>query len=433
MIYVFDDDEEMGECCGCPLSPAGLESFSVKHDLTSNFIFGNNPDANGVGSIAVVATGSNTDYVSAGPSNGHNCPITQSGACYAGCDPTTQPGYPVTPANNLLGGITHNQQVGFDGGATVGLTEIPLFDDAGGDPNNLVYLQNECFPLVIMPLAAACNCPVIPPPPTSPTPTATPTPTRDRDSVADADRNAYSDADADRDSDRDRNSDRDADADRNAYSDGDPDCDGYSDPDADAYSDPDGDRDANTYPTPTATATNTATPTVTPTPAVPAPQSGNSNNTPDGDVGIGVSAGGASTTLNSLVVLTIDVFAEHQRNVPHGNAANDEWDNKSCVTLITSTPVGSSPVKMVQYIYWHIIGSGETGFGGPSFNFAFTGDGTPANCHTANTAGCFRATGVGINYNGTCTEDTPSPCPLTDAGVVTAGKQIWHHNRNLDG
>ncbi len=70
---------------------------------------------------------------------------------------------------------------------------------------------------------------------------------------------------------------------------------------------------------------------------------------------------------------------------------------------------------MIQYIYWHVIGSGETGFGGPSFDFMLTGDGTPANCHTADTAGCFRATGVGINYNGTCTEDTPSPCPLTDS------------------
>jgi hypothetical protein len=29
MIYVFDDDQEMGECCGCPISPAGIETWSV--------------------------------------------------------------------------------------------------------------------------------------------------------------------------------------------------------------------------------------------------------------------------------------------------------------------------------------------------------------------------------------------------------------------
>ena len=86
-------------------------------------------------------------------------------------------------------------------------------------------------------------------------------------------------------------------------------------------------------------------------------------------------------------------------------------------------PVGS-PVDMVQYLYWHIIGSGETGFGGPRFAFMLTGDGMPENCKTANTPGCFRATAVGINYTGTCTQDTPLPCPLSDPGVVTAGNPI---------
>jgi hypothetical protein len=31
MIYVFDDDEEPGECCGCPLSPNKLLSLSVEN------------------------------------------------------------------------------------------------------------------------------------------------------------------------------------------------------------------------------------------------------------------------------------------------------------------------------------------------------------------------------------------------------------------
>jgi hypothetical protein len=30
MIYVFDDDEEMGECCGCPLSPADVQYFRLR-------------------------------------------------------------------------------------------------------------------------------------------------------------------------------------------------------------------------------------------------------------------------------------------------------------------------------------------------------------------------------------------------------------------
>jgi hypothetical protein len=74
---------------------------------------------------------------------------------------------------------------------------------------------------------------------------------------------------------------------------------------------------------------------------------------------------------------------------------------------------------MIQYLYWHSIGSAETNFGGPSFDFMLTGDGTPANCHTVNTAGCFRATGVGINYTGTCTEDA-TPCS-TNSGSPISG------------
>ncbi len=34
MLYVFDDDEEMGACCGCPVSSAGLATFSVEKNLT---------------------------------------------------------------------------------------------------------------------------------------------------------------------------------------------------------------------------------------------------------------------------------------------------------------------------------------------------------------------------------------------------------------
>jgi hypothetical protein len=35
-IYVFDDDQEMQECCSCPLSPDSLKTISVINDLTSN-------------------------------------------------------------------------------------------------------------------------------------------------------------------------------------------------------------------------------------------------------------------------------------------------------------------------------------------------------------------------------------------------------------
>ena len=36
MIYVFDSDEELQECCGCPVSTNGFHSLSTKLNLTSN-------------------------------------------------------------------------------------------------------------------------------------------------------------------------------------------------------------------------------------------------------------------------------------------------------------------------------------------------------------------------------------------------------------
>jgi len=146
MIYVFDDDEEMGECCGCPVSSAGLVTFSVESQLISNWTTGlPNP---GVGAIAIVAAPQNTSIISlASPSNGQGCAVTQSGACNFGCDPTNTPGYTATAANNLFASITHNQQVttGSSGPGTIsGLTEVGFFDDAGGDGTNLTYLQHQC-------------------------------------------------------------------------------------------------------------------------------------------------------------------------------------------------------------------------------------------------------------------------------------------------
>lgn len=148
MIYVFDDDEEMGECCGCPISSAGLVTFSVEGQLTANWTTGlPNP---GVGAIAIVAAPQNGAIIpssfSSGSSNGQGCTLGQSAACNFGCDPTNVPGFTVTTANNLFASITHNQSVttNTSGVEISGLTEIGFFDDAGGDGTNLTYLQHQC-------------------------------------------------------------------------------------------------------------------------------------------------------------------------------------------------------------------------------------------------------------------------------------------------
>jgi hypothetical protein len=40
MMYVFDNDQQMSECCGCLTTPDGLRTFSVAKDLTSNPLTG---------------------------------------------------------------------------------------------------------------------------------------------------------------------------------------------------------------------------------------------------------------------------------------------------------------------------------------------------------------------------------------------------------
>src|SRR5271166_7110438 len=40
MVYVFDNDQQMSECCGCLETADGLRTFSVTKDLTSNPLTG---------------------------------------------------------------------------------------------------------------------------------------------------------------------------------------------------------------------------------------------------------------------------------------------------------------------------------------------------------------------------------------------------------
>jgi hypothetical protein len=164
MIYVFDSNQEMGECCGCPLSSTQLATFSVYQNLTANWSIGGPIIDTSRGSIAITAAAPNAPLTCLG----------QSGACNGGCDPTNIPGYSLTAANNLLGSMTHNQFVPNDLASfsqavspetrrlrrNSDLTEASLFDDSSGDPNNVVYLQNQCGAIVGNGTGGGiCTCP----------------------------------------------------------------------------------------------------------------------------------------------------------------------------------------------------------------------------------------------------------------------------------
>jgi hypothetical protein len=110
MIYVFDTREEMGECCGCLLTPNQIRYGSIKALIGSKWI-GQLPSQ---GVIQIV---------SAVPNNG------------ASCAPTTS--YLATPT--LDGWITHAQTMS----GISSLTEVPLTDNGNTDSaegNNLVFL-----------------------------------------------------------------------------------------------------------------------------------------------------------------------------------------------------------------------------------------------------------------------------------------------------
>jgi len=135
MIYVFDDDQEMGACCGCPLTPNELRLFSVRAELANNFQA--QTPLSGAGVIVVVGSAINAP-TGCNPLN-KTCKQIFPGVPGApGCDPT-QPAL-TAGDTNLDGSITHNQAIG----GVSNLTEIPLFDQGSGDPADNAYLVNEC-------------------------------------------------------------------------------------------------------------------------------------------------------------------------------------------------------------------------------------------------------------------------------------------------
>lgn len=95
MIYVFNDDEEIQECCGCPVTPDGLRTISVTNSLLGN-LTGNPGFSNynlAAGVIDIVPSQLNwrppTNNPGLAPPRGVNETSVgdcSSGAC--GCDPS---------------------------------------------------------------------------------------------------------------------------------------------------------------------------------------------------------------------------------------------------------------------------------------------------------------------------------------------------------
>lgn len=67
MFYVFTADQQLAECCGCPVTPNGLRTLSVANDLTSNPLTGDLPQR-GVIKLLSATPGSSNQCDPATPS-----------------------------------------------------------------------------------------------------------------------------------------------------------------------------------------------------------------------------------------------------------------------------------------------------------------------------------------------------------------------------
>ena len=111
MIYVFDADQQLSECCGCVETHNGLRTLSVRSNLTSNPLTG------------VVSRNGVIKVVSAAVNN-------------SPCDPTSN----VTPTANLRVWATHIQNAV---GTAWPITETESSDSTLG-ATELANLQAQC-------------------------------------------------------------------------------------------------------------------------------------------------------------------------------------------------------------------------------------------------------------------------------------------------
>lgn len=126
MIYVFDQDQQLTECCGCVETHNGLRTLSVNNNLTSNPLTGVR-STNGLVKIVAAAV--------------NNFP----------CDPTSN----VTPKANLRAWVTHIQN---KVGAAYPITETESSDSTLG-ATELANLQAQCaFVNILGSGQGICTC-----------------------------------------------------------------------------------------------------------------------------------------------------------------------------------------------------------------------------------------------------------------------------------
>src|ERR1035437_2526512 len=158
-IYVFNDVQEMQECCSCDLSPNALVTRSTISDLTSNPLISSESLEAGVIKIVGVPP------QSVGPGETSICPTSET--------------FPI-PEEGLHAWINHTEsmasnQAGFTPPwGFVPKTSVEEFGDSKIDTGELNNLFTQCK-FINQHGSGHGICKCAPPPPTTPTPTPTPT------------------------------------------------------------------------------------------------------------------------------------------------------------------------------------------------------------------------------------------------------------------
>ena len=122
LIYVFDQNQQLLECCGCFLTPNGVRELSIDNDLTDNSLTGGNIYDGG---IKIVSH----------PPNGGGLPKFYG----LGEDPRCNPASIANPKPTLRAWITHPQNTSWGDE----LTEVD-FAKATLSPSEVRRLQGRC-------------------------------------------------------------------------------------------------------------------------------------------------------------------------------------------------------------------------------------------------------------------------------------------------
>jgi len=154
-IYVFNDQQEMQECCSCPLTANSLRTISVISDLTSKPA--NPTESLSAGVIKIVGSA---------PGVCSSSPGSVTAATFA----------PATVAEGLHAWINHTEtmasnQAGFKPTpwGFITSTSVEEFAHSALDSGELAYLRSGCAEINSLTLLSEhpgiCNCGDPPPPP----------------------------------------------------------------------------------------------------------------------------------------------------------------------------------------------------------------------------------------------------------------------------